>query len=199
MIIKNNLNQPIPKRFIANRFFFFIVISKILLKLFGWNISGQIPDEEKLIAIAAPHTSNWDFVIAMLAILSLDIKVKWLGKESIFKNGTTWFFKWLGGIPVNREKPASLIEDIAKIVEQDSSIIVAITPEGSRRKVNKWKSGFLRIAEITKGKILLISLDFPTKDIHIGEIFIPSGNKEIDIEFVKKYYSSFQGIHPENS
>jgi len=135
----------------------------------------------------------------MLAIISLNIKVKWLGKSSIFKPGFKWFFYWLGGIAVNRDNPASLIDDVATIVNNDNGIMIAVTPEGSRKKVDRWKTGFLRIADLTNAKILLVSIDAPSKTLQIGEIFKPSGNKEVDIIAVKNYYNSFQGINPRNS
>jgi len=137
--------------------------------------------------------------LAMMAIFSLNIKIKWLGKDSIFKPGIKWFFYWLGGIPVDRKKPDSLIDNVVEIVKKEKAIVIAMTPEGTRKKVVRWKTGFLRIAKLTKAKILLISIDSPTKSIQIGDIFEPTGNVELDLDFIQNYYQNFKGINPEQS
>jgi len=108
-----------------------------------------------------------------------------------------WFFKWLGGIPVDRGNPASLISNVADIVERQKGLMIGMAPEGSRQKVDKWKTGFLRIAELTQAKILFLAIDAPRKCILIGDLFIPTGNIEEDMKFVKNYFSAFKGINPE--
>lgn len=174
-------------------------IARFGINISGWTIKGIVPDEERIVIIAAPHTSNWDFVLAMLAIFGLNIKLRWLGKHSIFKPGFKNFFKWLGGIPVYRDNPSNLIDNVVKIVKREKSIVIAMTPEGTRKKVKRWKTGFLRIAKQTQSKILLISIDAPTKSIEIGKIFNPTGNSEDDLAFIQKYYSSFRGINHQKS
>ena len=174
-------------------------IARFGINISGWTIKGIVPDEERIVIIAAPHTSNWDFVLAMLAIFGLNIKLRWLGKHSIFKPGFKNFFKWLGGIPVYRDNPSNLIDNVVKIVKREKSIVIAMTPEGTRKKVKRWKTGFLRIAKQTHSKILLISIDAPTKSIEIGKIFNPTGNSEDDLAFIQKYYSSFRGINHQKS
>ena len=177
----------------------FQLLGRVVLGTFGWNVTGSIPNEERIVIIAAPHTSNWDFIYAIAAVFAININVKWLGKNSIFTPFFSSFFKWLGGIPVDRKNPASLIEYIVDIVEKEKGLVIGISPEGSRKKVDRWKSGFLRIANQTKSKILLISIDAPSKTIHIGSLFEPSGNNEEDIKFVKNYYKQFKGLNPEQS
>lgn len=174
-------------------------IARFGINISGWTIKGIVPDEERIVIIAAPHTSNWDFVLAMLAIFGLNIKLRWLRKHSIFKPGFKNFFKWLGGIPVYRDNPSNLIDNVVKIVKREKSIVIAMTPEGTRKKVKRWKTGFLRIAKQTQSKILLISIDAPTKSIEIGKIFNPTGNSEDDLAFIQKYYSSFRGINHQKS
>jgi len=188
-----------PERLRGSRSKVLRKIGRFGINISGWTIKGKIPDEDRIVLIAAPHTSNWDFILAMLAIFGLNIKVRWLGKHSIFKPGFKKFFEWLGGIPVYRDNPSSLIENIVNIVKKEKSIVIAMTPEGTRNKVKRWKTGFLRIAKHTHSKILLISIDAPTKSIEIGKIFNPSGNSEQDLAYIQKYYSSFRGINPQKS
>ena len=191
--------DQVPKRLRGNRTRFLKLIGRLGINLSGWKVKGMVPDEERIVIIAAPHTSNWDFILAMLAILGLNINIRWLGKDSIFKPGFKWFFNWLGGIPVNREDPNALIDNVIKIVEKEEAIVIAMTPEGTRKKVVRWKTGFLRIAKLTKAKILLISIDSPTKIIQIGNIFEPTGDTELDLNFIQDYYQNFKGINPEQS
>ena len=187
--------SQIPERLRGKRSILLRKIARFGINISGWTIKGMVPDEERIVIIAAPHTSNWDFVLAMLAIFGLNIKLRWLGKHSIFKPGFKNFFKWLGGIPVYRDNPSNLIDNVVKIVKREKSIVIAMTPEGTRKKVKRWKTGFLRIAKQTHSKILLISIDAPTKSIEIGKIFNPTGNSEDDLAFIQKYYSSFRGIN----
>ena len=191
--------SQIPERLRGKRSILLRKIARFGINISGWTIKGRVPDEERIVIIAAPHTSNWDFVLAMLAIFGLNIKLRWLGKHSIFKPGFKNFFKWLGGIPVYRDNPSNLIENVVKIVKKEKSIVIAMTPEGTRKRVKRWKTGFLRIAKQTHSKILLISIDAPTKSIEIGKIFNPTGNSEDDLAFIQKYYSSFRGINHQKS
>jgi 1-acyl-sn-glycerol-3-phosphate acyltransferase len=117
----------------------------------------------------------------------------------LFITGIAWFFKWLGGIPVNRKNPSSLIEYVVQTVEKEKGLIIGVAPEGSRKKVGRWKSGFLRIAKQTEAKILFLSIDAPAKTLKIGEIFEPTGNNESDISFVMNYFKQFKGINPDQS
>lgn len=191
--------SQIPERLRGSRSRILRKIGRFGINISGWTIKGNVPDEERIVLIAAPHTSNWDFVLAMLVIFGLNIKLRWLGKHSIFKPGFKNFFEWLGGIPVYRDNPSTLIESIVDIVKKEKSIVIAMTPEGTRKKVKRWKTGFLRIAKQTQSKILLISIDATTKSIEIGKIFNPTGDNEEDLAFIQKYYSSFRGINPQKS
>ena len=191
--------SQIPERLRGSRSIILRKIARFGINISGWTIKGKVPDEERIVLIAAPHTSNWDFILAMLAIFGLNIKVRWLGKNSIFKPGFKSFFEWLGGIPVYRDNPSTLIEKIVNIVKKEKSIVIAMTPEGTRKKVKRWKTGFLRIAKQTQSKILLISIDAPTKSIGIGKIFNPTGDNEKDLAFIQNYYKSFTGIKPQKS
>ena len=170
-----------------------------VLSIFGWQVSGNIPNEERIVIIAAPHTSNWDFVIGISTLFALNVNIKWLGKNSLFMPGIAWFFKWLGGIPVDRDNPAALIDYVVRTVEREKGMVIGMSPEGSRKKIDRWKSGFLRIAKQTESKILFLSIDSPSKTLKFGKVFEPSGDNEKDINFVMDYYKQFKGINPNQS
>ena len=196
-IIRISENQ-IPKRLRGSRSKLLRMIGRFGINISGWTIKGQVPDEERIVIIAAPHTSNWDFVLAMLAIFGLNIKVRWLGKHSIFKPGFKKIFEWLGGIPVYRDNPSTLIDTVVRIVKKEKSIVIAMTPEGTRKKVTRWKTGFLRIAKELNSGVVLVSLDFLKKELVFGKEFIPSGDDKKDILSIKEYYNAFTPKNPAN-
>ena len=117
-------------------------LGKFLMKISGWKTTGHLPRDQRVVLIAGPHTSNWDFVLAMSLILSLDVRIHWVGKHSIFKKGFRRLLKKMGGIPVNRLNPQALKTEIYNITERYRGFIIAISPEGTRKKVERLKSGF---------------------------------------------------------
>ena len=174
-------------------------LGKFLMKISGWKTTGQLPKDQRVVLIAGPHTSNWDFVLAMSLILSLDVRIHWIGKHSIFKKGFRRLFKKMGGIPVNRVNPQALKTEIYNITERYRGFIIAISPEGTRKKVERLKSGFLRIANETNSRILMVGVDFSNKTIDFGDFFNPSGDMDKDLKFIKDYFGNFTGKHPELS
>ena len=175
------------------------LLGKFLMKISGWKTTGQLPKHQRVVLIAGPHTSNWDFVLAMSLILSLDVRIHWIGKHSIFKKGFRRLFKKMGGIPVNRVNPQALKTEIYNITERYRGFIIAISPEGTRKKVERLKSGFLRIANETNSRILMVGVDFSNKTIDFGDFFSPSGDIDKDLKFIKDYFGNFTGKHPELS
>jgi|TARA_B100000795_G_scaffold57875_1_gene38362 1-acyl-sn-glycerol-3-phosphate acyltransferase len=188
----------IPERFLAQRNRLLSYVGTCLLSVTGWKVTGQIPDMKKLLVILAPHTSNWDFVYGMAMVLSLKIKIYWLGKHSIFKKGVTRLLKSLGGIPVNRNDSKNIINDVLDIANREGGILIGLSPEGTRKKAEKWKSGFLRMAQSMECPILLVAIDYPSKEISFRELFYPTGDNQRDIEYLKKYYKDFMGKIPEH-
>ena len=163
----------------------------------GWSLEGSIADAERLLIVAAPHTSNWDFVYDITAVLGINARVRWLGKHTIFFPGFAWFMRWLGGIPVNRDKPEAVMGYVNEVVKKDKGVIIVVAPEGTRKKSKKWKTGFLRIAKENNCKIQMGALDFPNKRIVLGDMFEPTGDNEADVAAIIKYYGQFKGRYPD--
>lgn len=186
-----------PVHLRGNRSAFAQWFGRTVLDVFGWRVVGELPNLERVLVIGAPHTSNWDFVYAMAAILGLNLKLRWLGKHTIFKFGVTWFMNWLGGIPVNRGKPESIVENVARLVERDKGIIIGMAPEGTRKKVEKWKTGFLRISTALDCPLFLVGLDFPNKLIVLDQLFYPTGDNDADIATLKAFYGKYTGKYPD--
>ena len=171
-------------------------LGQLLMKITGWKTIGNFPTDRRVVMVAGPHTSNWDFVLAMSLILSLDVNIHWVGKQSIFKKGFRRLLRKMGGIPVNRANPEELKNEIHNITEKFKGFIIAISPEGTRKKVDRLKSGFLRIANETNSKIMMVGVDFSKKTIELGDFYSPSGDVEKDLKFIKEYFANFTGKHP---
>ena len=195
----NNPLIQIPEQFRASHPIMLQKIAKFFLTITGWKFKGDIPRSDRIILVAGPHTSNWDFLLALAFIFGLNLNVFWIGKHTLFKNGLSKIMRKLGGIPVDRASPELLMNEVSHIVKKQQGVIIAISPEGTRKKVERLKSGFLRIAKTTNSQILLAGIDFESKLIHLGKLFEPSGNTESDLLNVHNYFRQFKGKRPEFS
>jgi 1-acyl-sn-glycerol-3-phosphate acyltransferase len=202
---KNRTVSPsqIPQVFRANRPRFVQILARLLLKIFGWKVDGTIPEmkeNENLVLIAAPHTSNWDGIFGFAAILGLDVKISYFGKYTLFKQPLLGrFLKYMGGIPVNKNKPGSgLVKEAIENIGKLKGTLIAMAPEGTRSKTERWRTGFLRIAKAVDAKIFVAAFDFKTKRIVLDKFFQPSDDMQKDLENLKIYYQQFTGKIPEN-
>ena len=172
-------------------------ISRLLLRIAGWKVNITVPDYPKCIICVAPHTSNWDFFLGKLAYASVGRKAGFFMKESWFFFPLGCIFRALGGIPVPRKKGSSLVDAIIEKYNSSETMALAITPEGTRSRTDKWRSGFLYIAYGAKIPIVLGAIDYSTKDIIIERTFIPTGDVEADMKAIKDYYRPFKGRYPD--
>lgn len=173
-------------------------LSALILKAAGWKVDVRVPDIPKSLIVVAPHTSNWDFVLCILASWVVNRRIGFLMKASWFFFPLNYLFKALGGIPVHRKKPhSSLTDAVIDKFNASERLCVAITPEGTRSRNDKWHTGFLRIAKGANIPILLAALDFPSRTIILDREFHPSGDVEADMKEIKRYYSAFTGKYPD--
>lgn len=165
-------------------------IGCLCMKLLGWKVRGVFPKEKKMVLAAVPHTSNWDFILAMVAMLGGGVRLSFLMKKEAF----FWPFKSLfikmGGIPTDRSASEDIVQQITRWYDTHDNVWVGITPEGTRSSVKKLKTGFLRIAEKANVPVLLLSWDYPTKTIMLDKIWPTSGDYEQDAEDIKRYLVS---------
>ncbi len=168
-----------------------------ILNLFGWNLSSCDFDDQKLIIIGAPHTSNWDFPLTLLALWAMKIKLSWVAKHTLFRQPIGSIFKALGGIPVNRKVRHGFIHQIHSLFAENDTIYLAIAPEGTRSKVDHWKTGFYQIALGANVNIGLGFVDYEKKIIGIGRIFKPTGDIESDFAEIRGFYQDKIGKYPE--
>jgi 1-acyl-sn-glycerol-3-phosphate acyltransferase len=135
-------------------------LGRAVMRLIGFRFEGPFPDLPKCVAIVAPHTSNWDFVVGLAAMLALGLDTRWLGKHTIFVGPFGPLWRWLGGIAVNRKAAMAVADRAVAAITDAERICVAIAPEGTRRRVDRWKTGFHRIALGAGIPILPIAFDY---------------------------------------
>jgi len=161
-------------------------------------VLGNFPDVRKVVIIVAPHTSNWDFLAGFWAYLALDLHASWFGKHTLFSWPIGWIFRHFGGIPIRREsrEASQVVEANAAEFASREKLLLAIAPEGTRRKVQEWKSGFYRIAVRAGVDIVPVGLDYRLRCVIIGEPFTPTGEWERDIVEIKALYAGLTPRHP---
>ena len=173
-------------------------LAGLILKMFGWKVEITVPDYEKALICVAPQTSNWDFIIGKLAYASVGRKAGFLMKEDWFFWPLGPVFRSIGGIPVpRRRKSGSLTETIIEKFRTTNSLVLAITPEGTRSRNTDWHTGFLHIAREADVPLLLGAIDFADKRVLISRRFLLSGDIAADMAAIKRYYRPFKGKHPE--
>ena len=170
-------------------------LSAGFLKLTGWKVEGSLPPgTHKCVLIAAPHTSNWDLPYTLMVCLVLRLNVYWMGKEQIFKPPFAGVMKWLGGIPVHREKSTNLVAaSVEAMKAADGPLALIVPPEGTRSKTRYWKTGFYWIAAGAEVPILLAFLDYERKVGGLGPMFTPTGDIDADMEAIKAFYAPIRG------
>ena len=169
-----------------------------LLRWRGWRIEGELPAARKLILAVGPHTSNWDFIVSVAAMLALDMRIYWLGKHSLFRWPLTGLLVRLGGIPVNRGNTAGVAEQIGQRLRDADEMMIAITPEGTRRKVAELKTGFSRIGRAGHCQVLPVTLDFARREIRLHDLFEPGDDPEADALRMRNIFATATPRHPVN-
>jgi len=173
------------------------LLARFLYWLTGWKTEGEVPKLKKFVAIMAPHTSAWDVIYGLLAKYIFELDFSFFGKQEIFSTPYGFIFKALGGIPVDRASKHNMVEQAVKTFNEREHFILALSPEGTREYVAKWRTGFYYIALQAKVPIVLTYIDFGRKVAGIGPLFYPTGDIEKDMEEMKKFYRPIKGKHPE--
>ena len=175
----------------------FRAVALACYRLAGWRVEGELPDEKKFVVIAAPHTSNWDFIFMLCCAVHWRVRLHWLGKDGLFKPPFGWFMRALGGIPVDRSKSNNVVAQMIDVFHDSPKLAVAIPPEGTRANVRRWKTGFYNIAHGAGVPIALGFLDYKRKVGGIGMTFWPTGDYEKDLEEIKAFYGGVTPKFPE--
>ena len=180
-----------------------ILLSRKLAHFFlwatGWKVTGEVPEDRRFLVVTGPHTSNWDFVYGLCVALAINIDIHWLGKEALFRQPLTRLMYWLGGIPIDRSNPEGIAEGVAKRIREAGDMALIITPEGTRSKVSRLKSGFVRIARMSDSALLITTLDYSTKVINLGEVLTPGEDMDADIDYIQNCFDQVTPKNPFNS
>lgn len=168
-------------------------ISKLILDLLGWKIILNYPPEtKKMIYAVVPHTSNWDFPLGILSRSAYPFNCNFIGKHTLFKFPLGPLMRWLGGIPINRNKSKNFVQQIVEEYQNREKLAIAIAPEGTRKKVDKLKTGFYHIAKQANIPIVLVQFNYEKREMVFRDLMFPSDDQEADFEII---HNHFKGIH----
>jgi 1-acyl-sn-glycerol-3-phosphate acyltransferase len=171
-------------------------IGRTVLRLGGWRMSGELPDTARLVLIGAPHSSNWDGIWGFAAKLAMGLDVRVLGKDSLFRLPLMApLLHRLGVIPVDRDKATGVVEQAAAMLRGSERCWYALAPEGTRRRVEKWKPGFWKIARSADVPVLPIYFHYPDRVIGVGPLWRMTDDFAADMARVRAWYAPWQGRH----
>jgi len=171
----------------------------ILYTILGWKTVGDFPKKlKKYVIIAAPHTHWLDFPLGIAVKFAQGAPINYIGKASLFKPPFGFIFRWLGGSPVDRTKSNNRVDAIIEVFNNKENFILALSPEGTRKKVDKWKTGFYYIAKGANVPIVMATLNFKKKEVKISEPYYLTNNMDDDFNFFQEFYKDVEGKIPEN-
>jgi 1-acyl-sn-glycerol-3-phosphate acyltransferase len=179
----------LPRR--GNRFS--KALANFLFRLFGWRVQGTLPNLPKMIVIGAPHTSNWDFPLAMTLIFYLGVRLNWMAKKEFFVTPVASLWRWLGGVPVDRKAANGVVGQTVEAIQRRTKIVLAIAPEGTRSRVARWRTGFYHIAHNANIPIVPVLVDYGRKTLTITDPFMPTGDLEADLPLIQARYQDIIG------
>lgn len=175
------------------------ILGHIFLGILGWKVTAKVTEKMKhCVMIAAPHTTNWDFPIALGAFWVMGVDLKFFIKDNYTKGLFGWFFKSLGAIGVNREnRKNGLVQHAVNLLKERKELVIMVPPEGTRKPVDKWKLGFYHIAVTAEVPIGLGYLDYDKKEAGVANVFDPVGIVEQDLKYIQEIYRPIKGKNPE--
>lgn len=172
-------------------------LGKLILNMLGWKLAGQFPEHPKFVAAVAPHTSNWDFIIAISVKLYLGIKIQFLGKHTIFVGPLGWLLRLWGGIAVDRRSAHGIVGEAKKIFDEHEQLILGIAPEGTRKYSTEWKSGFLYIAKEANVPVVPMALDYRTKTFVVMSAELVADDIPAELQRFKALFPIDMAKYPE--
>ncbi|MBF6594903.1 MAG: lysophospholipid acyltransferase family protein [Thermaceae bacterium] len=169
-----------------------------MLRLLGWTAVMAPPTGKKYVMVGYPHTSNWDFLYAVLWGWASGQRFRWIGKKELFPPVLGLVMRWLGGIPVNRSKQGGdFVSQVAGIFDRSDNLWVVVAADGTRKKALYWRTGFYYMALEAKVPLALAYLDYKRKEVGVGGYFNPSGNLPADFEQIKTFFADKTGKNPD--
>jgi 1-acyl-sn-glycerol-3-phosphate acyltransferase len=173
-------------------------IARGLLAITGWKPDGVRPTAPHCVLIAAPHTTNWDFPYLLIFAAYFDLKIRWMGKHSLFRPPLGWFMRLAGGIPVVRHKRENIVLAMARSFKDHDELVLVVPAEGTRSRAEHWKSGFYHIARSADVPIVMSYLDYTKKRGGFGPALDLTGDVRRDMDQIRAFYAGKEGKHPED-
>jgi 1-acyl-sn-glycerol-3-phosphate acyltransferase len=164
-------------------------IGRAILRLTGWRIDTAPPDQPRFVILAAPHSSNWDFVVGIGLVFALRLDIRFIGKAELFRGPLGLVMRWLGGLPVDRRHPEGFVEQTLALFKQRERLLLVVAPEGTRKPVTRWKTGFYRIALGAGVPIVPGYFDNRRKAMGFGAAVVPSGDAQADLAKLRAFYA----------
>ena len=152
---------------------------------------------QKGVVIVYPHTSNWDFILGVLARAVLNLRMHWVGKHTLFKWPFASLMRALGGVPVDRRSTQGMVEQLKREFDRYEQFFLTITPEGTRSRSEYWKSGFYHIARELDLPVGLASIDYAKREVDLTEWYRLTGDVEKDLAHIRRVYAARRGRYPE--
>lgn len=168
-------------------------LGHLIYWLSGWRIRGEFPPVAKAVAIAAPHSSNWDGIIGISCAYALGLRAAWMGKDSLFKFGLGGIMRAFGGIATDRSNRSGAVGQMSRLFAEASNMWLVLAPEGTRKPVRKWRTGFWHIAQEAGVPLVPIAIDFEARCFVIGPPYQPTGDKARDLAALYEFYRPFRG------
>lgn len=188
------LGDAVPRR--GNRFT--KAVATALMRLAGWHIVlDNMPNQPKMLLVGAPHTSNWDFFLTLGAVFQLSVRISWMGKHTMFRWPIGGLMRWLGGVAIDRRTRGNIVDKTVAAFNTHDQFVIAIMPEGTRSRVEGWKSGFYYIAQGAAVPLVPVVFDYGTKRMTIGPAFDLTGNIDVDLPMIKAHFATAKARHPE--
>lgn len=174
-------------------------VGRLMLGLIGFRWVGPFPNLKKFVLVGAPHTTNWDFILGMALLMATGVRVNWIGKHTIFRPPFGGLMRWLGGVAVDRTRADGLVSQASEAIRAADRMVIGVAPEGTRKHVERWKTGFYRIAVGAGVPIALGMIDFGRRELRVDSVFEPTGDMEADIEAIRAQYAGVRGKHAHKS
>lgn len=168
---------------------------RTVLRAGGWTIEGEFADRAHMVVIAAPHSSGWDAVWGLAAKLAMGVDIAFMAKAELFRGPLGWLLRALGGIPINRARAHGSVGQAAASIRGAPRQWFVIAPEGTRRRVEHWKSGFWHIARAAEVPVFCAWFDYPSRTIGLGRLFETSDDLAADMARIREYYRPYIGKH----
>jgi 1-acyl-sn-glycerol-3-phosphate acyltransferase len=175
------------------------LVSRMILRLFGWTLIDIPHRPAKSVVIAYPHTTNWDFPLALLALAALPFRARWVAKDTMFRWPFGWFLRLLGGVAVNRRERTGFVERVVAEFESHEMFHLVIAAEGTRDRQEGWKSGFYRMAMAAKVPLVLAVVDYAKREVGLLATIELSGDEADDMARIAQVYAGRKGYHHENA